>query len=379
MKRILVMQASLEPPGGGNGLTAWMLQALKDENAVSLLTWKRPRLDRVNRFFGTSLQARDFEVLSATPPSYLRAAPLPLGLMRDFALMRECRAIAGEFDVVLTGMNESDLGRPGIQYVHYPRFDPERPEVDLRWYNRLRPLQRFYHTLALRLTGFSFERMKRNLTLANSNWTAARLRRLHGIEPRTVYPPVAGEFPEVAWDKREDSFVCIGRLSPEKRVERVISILGRVRQGVPHLVLNVIGGNDDDAYTRKVRALARQCADWVRLHEDISRQDLVQIVAHSRYGIHGMRDEHFGMSVAELVRGGCITFVPDGGGQMEIVDAEPALVYRNNEEAVEKIAAVLEDPAAYEPLRRRLAERAGRFSAERFAEEVRAAVREFSP
>ena len=51
-------------------------------------------------------------------------------------------------------------------------------------------------------------------------------------------------------------------------------------------------------------------------------------MASHRYGIHGMREEHFGMAPAEMVRAGVIVWVPRGGGQMEIVGREPALTVR---------------------------------------------------
>ena len=39
--------------------------------------------------------------------------------------------------------------------------------------------------------------------------------------------------------------------------------------------------------------------------------------------LHGMREEHFGMAPAEMARAGVIVWVPNGGGQMEIVGDEP--------------------------------------------------------
>ena len=60
-------------------------------------------------------------------------------------------------------------------------------------------------------------------------------------------------------------------------------------------------------------------------------------MATHRYGIHGMREEHFGMAPAEMARAGCIVWVPRGGGQMEIVGREPVLMYDSEDDAVEKI------------------------------------------
>ena len=94
-----------------------------------------------------------------------------------------------------------------------------------------------------------------------------------------------------------------------------------------------------------------------------------------RYGIHGMREEHFGMAPAEMVRAGCIVWVPDGGGQVEIV-GDARLTYGSIEEGVAKITRTLGDAEEQTRLRQHLAARAPLFSAERFMQQVRAAVAE---
>ena len=72
------------------------------------------------------------------------------------------------------------------------------------------------------------------------------------------------------------------------------------------------------------------------------------------------------MAPAELARAGVIVWVPKGGGQMEIVGHEAALIYDSADDAVARITAVLADPAAQERLRHALAARAEMFSTERF-------------
>lgn len=39
-KRVLIVQPSLQPPGGGNAVAAWVLEALRDDCEVSLLSWR---------------------------------------------------------------------------------------------------------------------------------------------------------------------------------------------------------------------------------------------------------------------------------------------------------------------------------------------------
>src|SRR6185503_12252543 len=93
----------------------------------------------------------------------------------------------------------------------------------------------------MRVSNFSFDRMRRNLTLVNSDWSGNRVRAEYDMPTRTVYPPVGGEFPSIPWAERDEGFVCVGRISPEKRIERIIAILGEVRQMRPGVRLHVVG------------------------------------------------------------------------------------------------------------------------------------------
>ena len=366
--RILLVQPSIAPPGGGNLVAAWMLQALRDEHRPTLLAWEAPNLAVCNRFFGTSLRPGDFDLRLAPAPVRRGGAltPIPLALVKHGLLLRQARRLAAAYDLLVTADNEADFGRRGIQYIHYPKLDPERPAVDLRWYHGPRPLRALYRHLGRRIGGITSAGVRRNLTLVNSEFIAARMRALHGIEAVVLHPPVPGELPAVPWDDREDGFAMVGRISPEKRIEVAIAILRRVRERGFPVRLHVVGTNDDPAYTAYVRSLAAADGDWVTLHEDLPRADLMALLARQRYGIHAMEGEHFGIAVAEMARAGCIVFVPRTGGPAEIVGSDDRLLFDAPDEAVEKIAAVLDDAERQTSLRAHLAERARRFSAEAF-------------
>lgn len=72
-----------------------------------------------------------------------------------------------------------------------------------------------------------------------------------------------------------------------------------------------------------------------------------------------------------------IVWVPRGGGQVEIVGDEPALLYDSEDEAAEKILATLADDREQTRLREHLATRAALFTTERFVDQVRAIVASF--
>jgi glycosyltransferase involved in cell wall biosynthesis len=354
-----------------------MLQALRNEHRTTLLSWEAPNLAACNRFFGTSLRSDDFDLRLApwTARRVGALTPIPLALVKHGLLLRQARRLAPAYDLLLTADNEADFGRRGIQYIHYPKLDLERPAVDLRWYHGPRALRALYHHLGRRIGGITAAGVRRNLTLVNSEFIAARVRALHGIEPVVLHPPVPGEFPAVPWEAREDGFALVGRISPEKRIDVAIAVLRRVRERGFPVRLHVVGTNDDPAYTARIRDLAAAEAAWMTLHEDLARPDLLALLARQRYGIHAMHGEHFGIAVAEMMRAGCIVFVPRAGGPIEIVGADDRLLFETPDDAVEKIMAVLRDSERRMALQAYLAQRARCFSSETFVTRFRDLVR----
>jgi len=381
MKRVLLVQPSMQPPGGGNGVAAWVLQALIAEHRVTVLSWTPVEVEPINRFFGTHLRRDDFDTVEV--PRSWRLIPdhllTPSTLIKMSVLMRYTRRVSAGYDVLFGVYNETDYGRRGIQYVHYPTYLRPRPEVDLRWYHRPQEGLNLYYALADRIAGFSFDRMKANLTLVNSDWTGEHVARFLGITTRTLYPPVVDPGPGLPWAERRNAFLAIGRISPEKEYERVMNILARLRRQAPDVTLTIIGTRDRHArrYFQTLTALAASLGSWIDFRDNLTRDEVRALMAASRYGIHGMREEHFGMAPAEMVRAGAIVWVPRGGGQMEIVGREPALMYESEEDAVEKIARTLASAAEQQRLREKLAAIGEQFSTARFMAQVRTIVNEF--
>lgn len=381
MKRVLLIQPSMQPPGGGNGVAAWVLQALVPGHLVTVLSWRPVDIDPINRFFGTHLRRGDFDTIEV-PPSYralIDHLPVPATLIKLSLLMRYTRKVSDRFDVLFGIYNETDYGRRGIQYVHYPTYLRPRPKVDLRWYHPSQAGLDAYYALADRIAGFSLDRMKSNLTLVNSNWTGRHVSRFLGIETRTLYPPVVDPAPPLPWEERRNAFLAVGRISPEKDYERIMRILARVREHVPDLTLTIVGTWDryTQRYGESLQAVARSLGSWIEFRNDLTRDEVRGLMASYRYGIHGMAEEHFGMAPAELARAGCIVWVPAGGGQVEIVGNEPALMYVSDDDAVEKITGAMRDAARQQRLRALLAVQSEQFSTSRFISQVRDIVDNF--
>jgi glycosyltransferase involved in cell wall biosynthesis len=361
-------------------VAAWMLEALKSEHELTVLAWEPLDLPELNRFYGTALQPEDFRLLQ--PLARLRA-PLNLAgrlghdphpVHRYQLLMRAAKRLAADTDLHVTAFDEADLGGRGIQYVHSPWTQiPLRavPVTDAGVAARLRPWRL--------ISGFSIDRMRANVTLTNSSWSAHQIERILAVRARVVRPPVPGSFPKRAWEQREDAVAAVARLIPEKRLEMAIEAVRLARRDGADLRLRVIGnarGADPgypDALRRRIAA-----EPWLELHEDVSRSALAELLSGCRYGIHPMEREPFGLAVGEMVRAGCIPFTRREGGVAEIAPDE-RLKFDSAAEAAERLLAVMRSKELRDEIRADLDGRAAALSPERFVAKIRDAVAQFEP
>jgi glycosyltransferase involved in cell wall biosynthesis len=163
-------------------------------------------------------------------------------------------------------------------------------------------------------------------------------------------------------------------MHPVKRWEMAVEIVELARRRGLDIGLTLINQPDRINYGRRIAAMAAG-RPWFRLVTGITREQLAGEVAHHRYGLHTMEDEHFGIAVAEMVRAGCIPLVHDSGGPVEIVGGHRELRFRSVEEGAAALHAVMEDDTLQQRLRGALGQQCERFSVEAFCESLRRVVR----
>jgi glycosyltransferase involved in cell wall biosynthesis len=362
--------------GGAEAVALWTLEALQRDCELTLLSFgDPPDFARLDRCFGTSIASANVAWLRIPIPRFGFRIRDPFDVLWRYVTMRFCRRVRERFDLFFSTFYEMDFGVPGVQYCHCPGYALTGAGQPLgsrraRWRHLA---WRGYRHLAASVTGFRRERLLDNITLANSEWTARQLLAPAPGPVRTIYPPVRGCERPPPWRERENGFVCLGRLVPEKRFDAVIRILERVRRRGADVDLHLAVSAPDPAYARQVEQLVRARAGWVRLHRDLPRVELMELIARLRYGIHARQDEHFGIAPAEIASSGAIVFVHDSGGQVEVA-SDRRLRFASESEATEKILAVLRDEVSQEELRGLLGERAAVFSSVRFVAEIRGVV-----
>jgi glycosyltransferase involved in cell wall biosynthesis len=376
---VVIVQAHFEQ-GGAEYVAAWAVQAVKDLARVTVLTYDQIDPAELNRRFGTNLQHGDFEVVRCRFPFAGKAGNLKLTILKLHWFMRRCKRWPERNVLFFSASSEMDFGSPGVQYIDFPQLvESATRSLGLfppgRWYHRPSLMRGVYLWLGCLFSRFSLEGVKTNCALTVSNWTGEVVRKVYGVETRTVYPPVTLEFPEVPFAEREPGFVCLGRIVPAKRILELISIMRSVRERGFDVHLHIIGPVGDSDYVRRVRAAQGEHSTWVFLEGSLERARMTEMITRHRFGIHGMLQEHFGIAVAEMAKAGCIVFLPCGGGQPEIVDHDSRVVYVNDDEAVDKIVAVLEDEQIQANLSEKMSACGSRFSSARFVSEIQDAVK----
>jgi glycosyltransferase involved in cell wall biosynthesis len=143
-----------------------------------------------------------------------------------------------------------------------------------------------------------------------------------GIEPKVLYPPIPNFFfPQncpMAEQPREDLVVTIARFGCGKGVELVPDIANLTCKNI-HYVM--IGLAHDQSIIQAVRNKIKRLHLEARITivPNASRQDMKNYLAKAKLYLHTMENEHFGISIAEAMRMGCIPVVHNSGGAPEFV------------------------------------------------------------
>ncbi len=366
--------------GGSDVVVAQAIEALKETYDISLITTDRyEKLRMLNEFCGTQMLPKDITIINPPFSALLRKVP-GLGLLKYHWLVRYFKWSGKQFDLLFGMYKEIDFGRKALQYIHVPELDKhdEKASGSSITYYQNSFFGDWYKRLCYFISGFQKNRMQQNSTIVDSQWAKNMTQKTLGIDSMVVYPPVTSLFPLVPFEEKEHSFVYLGRITPAKEIEKLIRIIARVREKNPSIRLH-IGGAFDHLhmdYGMAIKDTCDQNGGWCFFDGQINQKEKPAFLARYRYGISGCVNEAFGIAVVEMVKAGAVVFVPQGGGQVEIVN-HGELTYTDEADAVEKIHAVLNDMQRQKELRDHLENQGKHFSLDQFRRELSEVIKEF--
>lgn len=361
--------------GGSEARVIWSIEALRGDNDITLITTGETDIGRLSAYHAAYIEPAEIE-LDQIPLPWPLDRSSRFAALRGHLIQRHCQKVADHYDLMISAYNPTEFGVPGIQFLADFSFDDElRTVLDppkgamQRLVHGQSPARAVYKGLCELISPTGPQYWSNHLFVANSCWSADVMEDRYGIQAEVVYPPVSLDFDPPSVEGMENAFVTISRISPEKRIIELIKILREVRDRGHDIAFHIVGGPDDPTYFEQVSEVAEEAGEWVTLHGRLQGVEKIRMLARCRYGISGRPREPFGIAVAEMVKAGCVTFVPNGGGQVEIVDHE-SLTYEDHQAAVKKICHVLDESALETKLREHLSHRADRFSVDTFQQEL---------
>lgn len=369
--------------GGSEATAMWALEALQDDYEVTFVTASPLDWDELNGAYGSHVDPAKISLITA-PALPTVDGPSKLVLWQQRYFEKFCHRIAGDFDICLSAYNPVFFGTPGIQLLGDFSFSEEMRKRlyiygEQNFKHKDSVLRKIYLSLG-NLFGVKRPLLKRrgDLILSNSQWCVDQLHRHFDI-PRSevIYPPVI--LPKVQFETERDplGFVCLGRVVPEKEIERMIRILSALREKGYPVTLKLIGNLDDSEYSRHLAEILEPHHDWIEPVGFLELEEKQKILSEQTFAIHACRIEAFGIAVAEMASMGCVPMVPATGGAVEIVP-HPALQYESDEEAVSKLTDLIENPGKVDAFRGELLARVGQFDPEVFMRELREHVLNFA-
>ena len=359
--------------GGGDYLPLSFVAELQKSCYVTLaLDWTKYFRQAVE-FFGIPIDTSRLKLVMLMPEDY---NPTKHGASFSLFRFRKLKKLAEDADICIACDNLMDFGRPAHHFLTSAAFGDAgfADYVKTRRIPASVPPSRRLRDLADRcLRRVLGMRTRREIICnpqehiyPNSNYIASLLVEYYGgFNGSVFYPPTIFDIADDSVEKDPLKVVYIGRLIADKRIADIISIVERARElSGKNITLSLAGRMWSEEYRGKLEKLTSGM-DWVEFPGELHGEEKTKFLLSASYAVHAMREEAFGISITEYLKAGIIPVVPDSGGACEVAD-NPELSFRNNMDAAEILAKLLDDSEFRERQRRRCAERAGLFSRESY-------------
>ena len=212
-------------------------------------------------------------------------------------------------DIVIDTQTSGVLPGADITYMHYPLWGR------LKGFSKTRRAYfipyHFYECYKVRNS--------RRIILSNSRYTASAISRILGVESIVLYPPISKTcYINNGLDEKENIVLSAGRIEPDKKQIIIPKIASLTNKKIRFLIVGSV--KSQLALKNIYEAVKRYgVSDRVKVLNELSREEYLNLLKKSKVFIHPAQEEHFGIVVAEAMASGCIPVVHNSGGPKEFV------------------------------------------------------------
>lgn len=241
-----------------------------------------------------------------------------------------------KYDFIFSASGEIISDLPTVQLVHHPFFSLNISHylaLGINKYHIHKLLARFLLTLVLKIF-FNIKKndISKNTTICNSNWSSNRYLEVYKKgTAESIYltylldSPYQQDFTD--FERRENNFVILGRVSSDKRIDEGISVFKKLN--IKNKMKLYIIGSGDNKYINFLKK-KYPCQNII-FKGFIDEDEKLKILRDSKYGLHLFRFEHFGMAPCEMQNQGMLVFVYNDGGVAEIIQSNNQKFNNKNE------------------------------------------------
>ncbi|MCQ2818938.1 MAG: glycosyltransferase [archaeon] len=257
----------------------------------------------------------------------------------------------------------------GIQGVHSRGLSSK-----FKW---IIPLKIYYYRLMLLIYKINGYRCK--TVLCNSSWTKNHMDAIWKIrQTYLLYPPCSTKsFSDACASanafQKKNIIVSFAQFRPEKNHIIQVNIMQKLLKNgrVPNdLELHMIGGvrnQEDEIFVQRLQMEIDRngLSSNIKIRKNLDFEDVAEEFKEAKIGIHTMRDEHFGISVVEMMAAGLIVIAHNSAGaKLDIIGPSEKMVgfvVNNEDHYVSTIEEILNNYNLYSGVSRDASFRAEMF------------------
>jgi glycosyltransferase involved in cell wall biosynthesis len=312
----------LVEPGGIQSCALSLIRGLNARGIVPDVLWDLPPV--VALLDEAGVQAGYRHVHFPVSSQSIARMPGSLRYLMSIANAVRGRDLDGAYDFFYS-FSKQFLFPPEMPHLYYVSGPPLLPQL-FSFPRGLRgvPLRVFValYRSCLRRSRPVYDHVPGMNMVINSEYTARLFYEAHGFEVPVVHPPInlAGRsFTREDLNQR-DSLVFFSRIVDYKRPDWVLRLAAQHRQ-YRCVIMGGVTSNRRDffrAMQQRAQDLDLNAVFLANPSNEVVREQLKR----ARFYIFPAINEHFGMTTPEAIASGCIPFVHNSGGQVEIVPDE---------------------------------------------------------
>lgn len=371
MKKVLLYYNFSYPLGGGDILPLTFASWLHSRCDLTLAVDSEAGFRRALEAFGVPLDLGRLKTAPLLPAGTdFRSRGFSLSFKRSVRLKR----LAAQADICISAANVIDFGRPahhfinmlsGVDHAFTAHSGIVKPKASLKRFIRdevIRPIVGMRSKRRIFADG-------RERFYSNSEYVHERLSAFYGDFHDTIfYPPTTYEPEDSVETPPRDPMrvICLGRISPQKRITDIIDIVEGARTlSGQDIKLTVAGPCGNGEYATRIRQIV-EARPWITLVDGVFGKAKDDLLRSGSFAVHARRDEEFGIAVTEYLKAGLIPVVPNEGGSREVV-SDSELSFGDSEEAAKILSRLATDAEFRESKRASCLKRAEDFSRAAYA------------